>query len=366
MKSNKEAYDQHLRRMEKAISLEKTDRIPVLITTDSFWANHIDVKLSEFYDNAELSNQTILDSFKEMGDVDAIDFCSSYSPELRLRQLSSVKLHKHKLFKDKSCHINEKKLITEDDYDTILNKGFEYFFTDYVQNRLNINEIFKQPEYFSTAQQKFKKEGYVACSTVFSSFEVDYLSAGRTLENFSRDLHKIPDKIYAVLDVIHEYHIKSLRQQIRNTKPFSVCVGAARGASQFYSKKHWDRIVGKYYKAIADMVIEEGSIVQWHIDGDYERDLDFFRNFPKGKCIFAPASIMDLYKIKEVLGDVMAIQCNTPPALLTLGTPDEVYDYCSKLVEDMGSGFIMGAGCCVPYNANAENVQAMVAAATGR
>jgi hypothetical protein len=31
LKTAKEAYNQHLRRMKKAIALEKTDRIPVLI-----------------------------------------------------------------------------------------------------------------------------------------------------------------------------------------------------------------------------------------------------------------------------------------------------------------------------------------------
>ncbi len=363
MKTTKEAYDQHLRRMKKAIALEKTDRTPVLIRTDSFYANHIDIKQPEFCANAKLSSQTILDSLKQLGDVDAIDFCTSHALSLKLKQLLGVKLQENTLYQ-----IDKKRLMTEEDYDTILNKGFEYFFMDYVDNRLDLNmdKIFKQPEYFSIAQQKFEKEGFVTCCTVLSSFEVDYLITGRTLANFVKDLYKMPDKVFAVLDVIHDYHIKSLRQQIRCTKPFSVFVGAIRDASQFYSKKHWDRIIGKYYKSIADTVIEEDSIVQWHIDGNYERALDFFRDFPKGKCIFTPDSTMNIYKVKEVLGDIMAIQCNTPPALLTLGTPDEVYDHCAKLVKDMGPGFIMGSSCYVPYNANIVNVQAMVAAATGR
>lgn len=363
MKTAKEAYNQHLRRMKKAISLEKTDRTPVLITADSFCINNIYVKLPKFCVNTELSIQTILDSLKQLGDVDAIDFCTSHAPSLELKQLPDVKLQENTLYQ-----INKNGLMTEEDYDTILNKGFEYFFTDYVENRLNLgmNKIFKQPEYFSKAQQKFEKEGFVTCCTVLLSFGVDYLITGRTLANFMKDLYRMPDKIFAVLDVIHEYHTKSLRKQIRYKKPFSVLVGAIHGASQFYSKKHWDRIIGKYYKSIADMVIEEGSIVQWHINGDYDRDLDFFRDFPKGKCIFAPDSNMNIYKVKEILGDIMAIQCNTPPALLTLGTPDEVYDYCAKLVKDMESGFIMGSGCYVPCNANIENIQAMVAAATGR
>jgi uroporphyrinogen-III decarboxylase len=43
-----------------------------------------------------------------------------------------------------------------------------------------------------------------------------------------------------------------------------------------------------------------------------------------------------------------------------------VYDYASKLVKDMGDGFILASGCSIPPNAKVENVKAMISAATGR
>jgi len=56
------------------------------------------------------------------------------------------------------------------------------------------------------------------------------------------------------------------------------------------------------------------------------------------------------------MGDVGA-------AMLSLGTPDEVYNYSKKLIKDMGPGFILSTGCSAPPNAKIENVKALIAVA---
>ncbi len=63
----------------------------------------------------------------------------------------------------------------------------------------------------------------------------------------------------------------------------------------------------------------------------------------------------------------MCLMGDVPAAMLTLGTPDEVYKYSCNLVNNLGpKGFILGVGCTVPQNAKVENVKAMIAAATGK
>jgi uroporphyrinogen-III decarboxylase len=52
-----------------------------------------------------------------------------------------------------------------------------------------------------------------------------------------------------------------------------------------------------------------------------------------------------------------------PPALLALGTPGEVTDYCKRLMSEIGpEGFILSSGCDTPIDAQYENVKAMVEA----
>jgi uroporphyrinogen-III decarboxylase len=140
----------------------------------------------------------------------------------------------------------------------------------------------------------------------------------------------------------------------------------ARGASEFFAPKLWKRFIWKYLKETVDVIIEEGAIADIHIDSNWERDLSFFREFPKAKCVFETDSATDIHKIKEVLGDHMCIKGDVPAAKLALGTPDEVYNYCKQLINDMGPGFILSSGCSIPPNAKLENVKAMISAATGK
>ena len=60
----------------------------------------------------------------------------------------------------------------------------------------------------------------------------------------------------------------------------------------------------------------------------------------------------------------MTIHGDVPAPLLTLGTPEDVFAYCKKLIEVVGEGggFILSSGCSTPYNSKIENVAAMVRA----
>ena len=79
-----------------------------------------------------------------------------------------------------------------------------------------------------------------------------------------------------------------------------------------------------------------------------------------GKAIYCFA-YSDIFKAKEVLGSHVCIRGNVPGTLLCTGTPEEVKDYCKKLIDvaGKGGGFIMDAGTGVPDGAKIENVQAM-------
>lgn len=58
----------------------------------------------------------------------------------------------------------------------------------------------------------------------------------------------------------------------------------------------------------------------------------------------------------------MCIMGDVPAALLKLGEPDEVDEYCRRLITELGAdgGFILSTGCTLPLDAKPENVRAMI------
>ena len=69
----------------------------------------------------------------------------------------------------------------------------------------------------------------------------------------------------------------------------------------------------------------------------------------------------NIYKAKEVLGDVVCIRGNVPLSILLAGTPNDVEDYCKKLIDVVGKGggFIMDASTNLD-DAKPENLKAMI------
>ncbi|MBP2656769.1 MAG: methyltransferase, MtaA/CmuA family [Firmicutes bacterium] len=368
MKTASELFQERTERLKKAITLEKTDRTPIILTADAFHANQMGVKLSDFCLNVKTSHETMFQSIQRLGDLDGTNAAFSGAKLFPLMFYTKMKLPGRDLSEDTIWQLDEKENMTIDDYDTILDKGWQAFSQDYLVNRLNIpvsamlEEVAELPQMI----RRFEDAGYLVYSRKQGITVNEYLSGGRSMAKFMKDLFKMPDKVEAVLDIILEGQVAEYRQYVRKHKPLVVFISPARGASEFYSPKLWQRFVWKYLKAVVDAIVEEGAFVDIHIDGNWERDLEFFRSLPKAKCIFESDSATNIYKIKEVLGDHMCIKGDVPAALLTLGTPDDVYNYCIKLIKDMGSGFILASGCTVPPNAKLENVKAMIAAATGK
>jgi uroporphyrinogen-III decarboxylase len=69
----------------------------------------------------------------------------------------------------------------------------------------------------------------------------------------------------------------------------------------------------------------------------------------------------DMVKAKKTLGKNACLLGNVPSRMLYLGTPDEVRDYCKKLIDTAGKGggYMVSNGAFFDQ-ARAENVKAMV------
>lgn len=370
MKTAQELYQERITRLRKAIALEKPDRTPVMAWADGFCANYLGVKMSEYSAYPYVAAETTLSFFKEFPTFDATELEFTPPDMVSLGFLSKMKIAGRDLPEGSCWIVDEQERLTTEDYDRILEMGWDAFNAKFIAEKFQIPQ-----EYFgqvfgamAMAGQKFYENGIpVYTMTLGSGIPLETLAGGRTMAKFIKDLFRMPDKVQAVMDVIMDARIKNMKNTFAQMpkKPFSIFVGIARGASEFLSPKLWQRFVLPYMVRIVNTVIDEGMIANLHFDSNWERDLEYLKQFPKGTCVFACDHSTDIYKIKEVLGDTMCIKGDVPSPMLAFGTPDDVYNYSTKLIRDMGNGFILAPACTLPANAKIENVKAMLAAVEG-
>jgi uroporphyrinogen-III decarboxylase len=125
----------------------------------------------------------------------------------------------------------------------------------------------------------------------------------------------------------------------------------------------WQRFVWPYFSSLVREVVDGGLIALLHLDSDWTRELERFRELPRAKCILALDGETDIFRAKKILGDHMCLMGDVPASMLYLDTPAIVSEYCTRLIRELGpAGFILQSGCDIPANAKLENVRAMVAA----
>jgi uroporphyrinogen decarboxylase len=239
---------------------------------------------------------------------------------------------------------------------------------DYLINRLGYTREQITPDFAALQKRQtlFDSVGLVnLLGGITGGVPFDSLCAGRGMAKFYADLRRMPDKIEAVLNVMADEMAADTKNFLEAAKPFCVvCVPCVRANAGFVNRKTFERFGWPLFKRFTDVAINAGSKVLFHMDARWTEFLDFFTDFPKGTCIFDPDGMTDIFAIKRTLGDRMCITGDVSAAMLVVATPEEVYRYSRKLIEEIGpEGFILSSGCSVPPNAKPENVEALVAAA---
>ncbi|MCL6477288.1 MAG: uroporphyrinogen decarboxylase [Peptococcaceae bacterium] len=366
---NSALYQERKTRITKAIALEKPDRTPVVLGVAAFAATASNMSLADFVSDLDNATKAMLQTF-DMFDADSFDHGTFCTSSLSYLWLSKVKLPGVELPENSLWQVQENELMTIEDYDLIINEGWPKFYETFMRERIG-NGV---PERFARFVGATKSvidlwaehDAFPMNAGVFTT-PYEMFCGGRSMTKFIMDLYKIPDKVQAAMDAAAPYMIGPALELVKQAGGFGVWIGGWRSAGSLLSKKLWERFLYPYYEKLVYEVDQAGIVPILHLDSDWTRDLDRFRSLPKGKCILATDGETDLYKAKEILGDHMCLMGDVPAALLTVGTPDEVYNYSRKLIEDLGpNGFILHSGCDVPFNAKIENVRAMIAAATGK
>ena len=174
------------------------------------------------------------------------------------------------------------------------------------------------------------------------------------------DMFRSPGKLLEMVERLVPIEIQSglaakERGASRVFMPLHKCIDSFMSPEQFETF-YWPTL-----RKVILTFIEEGLTPMVFWEGDCTSRLETIRDIPAGKVVYWFEST-DMFKAKEIVGDVACIRGNVPLSILSTGTPEDVRDYCKRLINHVGrgGGFIMDASTQFD-DAKPENVKTMFA-----
>ena len=174
------------------------------------------------------------------------------------------------------------------------------------------------------------------------------------------DMFRCPEKLEAaalkMLPSALEEAIRGARMS-GNPRVFIPLHGGVEG---FMSPEQFNRFFWPTLKAFMVGLADEGLNPFVLVEGRSDSRLETLADIPPGKVCYWFEEV-NMIRAKEVLGGTACIAGNVPIALLSLGTSNEVREYCRNLIDTVGQdgGFILGPSGQTE-DVKIENVEAMV------
>jgi len=204
-------------------------------------------------------------------------------------------------------------------------------------------------------------KGYPAFSGGFTKAPFDVI--GDTLRGtreIMMDMYRHPDELLEACERIMPFMVKAGVASCMATGNIMPFIPLHKGADGFMSDEQFRTFYWPTLKKVIIGLANEGLVPQLFAEGGYNRRLEVIGDVPKGKVVWW-FDLTDMEQAKKTVGQVACIAGNVPLSLLCTATPDDVKDYCKKLVDvaAKGGGFILTTGAGM-QGANAENVKAMI------
>ena len=357
-------------RFEAAIALDPVDRhpvFPILVTTAPRLYGIIQAAA---WQDHNVAREALIRCFEDFG----YDYGSkpNYYYSMLPGKMCAAPVRnlipgKH-LAEDDLYQVDEKVLFAREDYDKITSLGWNGFWDEHYEKIST-----KTWEQF-TLMQSISNQLYVddmkICEErgmpIFLGVAVDSVlmafSLSRTLNEFTRDLYEVPDKVEAAMQASCDDLISNAVQVCKNNGKKVAFIVLERGSGFYYRLPVFERFEWTFLQRYVDAFVSEGITPWLHLDTDWGMNLPYFKKLPKGKCVCDLDGTTDIFRAKEILKDHMCISGDVPASLLTVGKPEEVSEYCKRLIDHVGEGggFMLTTGCECPIDAKPENLRAMV------
>ena len=370
-------------RLQTVVGLGQPDRVPLSMMLYNYGPFHAGVKASDYVNKPKVYMEAMRKVYEDLGPW---DIYYNINPVSRL--IDSFVLMMKLLYPGDELpdnvmtQIDEYEYMKPEDYDGILKMS--YYFADIIFRAKMIPRfckeakgagslriwpklgwaILRQKMFWSRDWKWFRERGLVIQMGYQAEMPFDIFSMARAVVPFSMDLFQRPDTIRkAALRLAPSFAESAIMIAKIMGVPRVQCY-MHRTSNSFISPRHFEQLVFPGVEEIVCRIIDAGMTPLLHCDGDWMKNLKVLRRLPAKKIILELDGLTDIFKAKEEIGDVMCLFGDVPAEKLAMGSPQEVEEYCHRLIEEVGrgGGFVLAAACEIPYNAKPDNLKAMVKA----
>jgi hypothetical protein len=174
------------------------------------------------------------------------------------------------------------------------------------------------------------------------------------------DLFERPAKVLAACEAMMPHLLHVALSGADPDKNVPIGFWMHRGCVPFVSHEHFNKFYWPTLKPIIEEIWARGHQVLFYAEGNWNAHLKSFAELPE-KSIVYHVDQADIFEVHRVLGDKFCVSGGIPNFLLSYGTPQEVRDYCKKVIDGVArdGGYIMDAGAIMQDDTKVENVRAM-------
>lgn len=366
-------------RIEVAISLGKPDRVPIVPMVDIFSGRYAGILQHDTLFDKRESDKALMKVYDGLGPFDGYNLgnggLGKYIQSLTIYPPSLPGVDGNDM--DALWQFNERTIMEAVEYADLAADPGSFMRKKAIEHQKNLNGDIDYYLSFAKGQicwlriqlghRKWRRKGLeplCAANNVF--FPLEQISMMfRSYKDFVTDLYRFPDELKAASAAL-----------MKMTKPKSLLgpkisgvkrafIGLTRTSSALLSPKQFEEFALPELTELVDFLIGEKITPVLHMDNDWTDFLHYFKEFPAGQCVINLDGSTDIFKAKEIFEGHSCIMGDVPATLLKLGEPDEVTEYCERIIKEIGvdGGFILSSGCEVPIDAKPENVKAMLRSA---
>jgi uroporphyrinogen decarboxylase len=233
----------------------------------------------------------------------------------------------------------------------------------------NLEKLGMMPRYLEATAYMLKFGGLIKMP--WATGPLDLAGAVIGIEQVGRWMIKKPEVAHHALKVLNDFQVAvaKLFADTFGAENLLYEITAPSESNQVISPRHFKEFCVPYMKDLLDNAREMGyKYFRYHICGEQNLNLPLWAEIDLGgpgiPAIISVGHEVELERVAELFPNDIAFG-NLEPALLQIGTPDEVYERSQKLIsqgKEFPGGFIFSSGCEVPPKASPYNMWMMTKA----